>query len=138
MVDTVSKKLRSWNMSRIKAADTAPELRVRKVLHREGYRYGLHNKNLKGKPDLVFRKYKTVVFVNGCFWHHHKGCKRANLPKSNQEYWIKKIEGNIQRDKENRENLKKLNWTIVTIWECQTYSDKTIIRLFEKGIKANG
>lgn len=135
MTDSISKQHRSWNMSRIKSKNTSPELRVRSALHRAGYRYTLYGDNLPGKPDLVFRKYKTVLFVHGCFWHHHKGCKRANLPKSNKDYWVPKIMRNVERDAENRKLLKKSGWQVIIVWECQTKETDKIIRIFERKIK---
>jgi len=121
---------RSWNMSRIKGRDTSPELKVRKLLHFLGYRFRLHRKDLPGSSDIVLPKYKTVIFVNGCFWHHHKGCKRASWPKTNTDYWEKKISKNIERDKINMSKLEKMNWNSVIIWECEVsnlMSSKTIM-----------
>ena len=135
MADTISKKHRSWNMSRIRSKDTTPEMRVRSALHREGYRFRLHNENLPGRPDLVLKKLKTAIFVHGCFWHHHRKCKRANLPKSNRNYWLPKIHGNIERDKECRKALKKSGWKVIIIWECQTKDPEKILKVFGKGIK---
>lgn len=118
-MDTLSKEKRSWNMSRIKGKDTKPELIVRSLLHSMGYRYRLHQKNLPGKPDLVFKKFRTVIFVHGCFWHRHKGCKFAYDPKSRQEFWQRKFTGNEVRDKKNRSALEKLGWKVWVIWECE-------------------
>lgn len=129
MTDTISKKHRSWNMSRIKSANTKPELSVRKELFKRGHRYRLNGKVsrkvfakgiLPGKPDIILAKYKIVIFVNGCFWHHHLRCGRATWPKSNREYWVTKIRNNIKRDNENIITLKKLGWSVVVIWECET------------------
>lgn len=106
-------------MSRIKGKDTKPELIVRSLLHSMGYRYRLHQKNLPGKPDLVFKKFRTVIFVHGCFWHRHKGCKFAYDPKSRQEFWQRKFTGNEVRDKKNRSALEKLGWKVWVIWECE-------------------
>lgn len=118
-MDTLSKEKRSWNMSRIKGKDTKPELIVRSLLHSMGYRYRLHQKNLPGKPDLVFKKYRTVIFVHGCFWHRHKGCKFAYEPKSRQEFWQRKFLENEARDIKNQSTLGNLGWKVLVIWECE-------------------
>jgi len=119
-MDTLSKEKRSWNMSRIKGKDTKPELIVRSLLHSMGYRYRLHQKNLPGKPDIVLKKYNAVIFVHGCFWHRHKGCKFAYEPKSRQEFWQRKFLENKARDKKNQSTLGKLGWKVLAIWECET------------------
>ena len=106
-------------MSRIKSKDTAPELRVRSALHRAGYRFRLHVKDLPGKPDIVLPKYKTVIFVHGCFWHRHKGCSDASKPSTNQEFWEEKFKRNVERDKREQAELKKLGWKVIVIWECE-------------------
>ncbi len=116
-------------MSRIRAADTKPEKIVRSILHRVGFRFGLHVKSLPGKPDIVLPKYKTVVFVHGCFWHCHKGCRRANVPKTNKKYWVPKLERNLERDKINKRALKKDGWRIITVWECEV---KKELKVFSK------
>jgi DNA mismatch endonuclease (patch repair protein) len=106
-------------MSRIKAKDTNPEIIVRKFLFSRGYRYRLHVRHLPGKPDIVLPKYKTVIFVNGCFWHGHKGCRDFVMPKSRQKYWTPKIQKNVERDKLHGKQLRSLGWHVVTVWECQ-------------------
>lgn len=106
-------------MSRIKGKDTKPELIVRTLLHSMGYRYRLHQKNLPGKPDIVLKKYNAVIFVHGCFWHRHKGCKFAYEPKSRQEFWQRKFLENEARDKINQSTLGKLGWKVLVIWECE-------------------
>ena len=106
-------------MSRIKSKNTNPEKVVRTLLHSQGYRFRLHLKGLPGKPDIVLKKYNTVILVNGCFWHQHKSCKRANIPKSNKEYWIPKIERNKKRDKRNIKEIKSLGWRVMVLWECE-------------------
>jgi DNA mismatch endonuclease (patch repair protein) len=105
MVDHLSLEKRSWNMSRIRSKNTKPELIVRKVLHNSGIRYRLHAKDLPGKPDLSNKSKGFAIFVNGCFWHQHEGCKRANIPKSNKEYWVSKLERNVNRQKDNIQSL---------------------------------
>jgi len=106
-------------MSRIKSSNTKPELVVRSLLHRKGYRFRLHRKDLPGKPDIVLPKYKTVIFVHGCYWHRHKGCKYAYNPKSRIGFWQNKFSQNVERDKENYETLKSLGWNVIVLWECE-------------------
>lgn len=118
-------------MSAIKSKNTKPELRVRKVLHGLGLRYRIHDKNLPGKPDLVFKKYKTVVFVNGCFWHGHQNCKDFRLPKTNTEWWREKISKTIERDSNKTFQLKQLGWKVLTIWECEI-SEEFLVLLANK------
>ena len=111
---------RSRNMSAIKSKNTKPEIKVRKVLHSMGYRFRLHSKDLPGSPDIVLPKYKTVIFVHGCFWHRHENCKYASTPKTRQEFWNKKFTENIKRDSEIQDKIKNLDWRSVVIWECET------------------
>lgn len=118
--DRLTKERRSWNMSRIRGKNTTPEMRVRSLLHRLGYRFRLHVKTLPGKPDIVLPKYKTVIFVHGCFWHRHKGCKNCTTPTNRREWWLAKLEGNVARDKLHQAVLKRSGWKTVVIWECQT------------------
>ena len=120
---------RSRNMSAIKSKNTKPEIKVRKLLHSMGYRFRLHSKDLPGSPDIVLPKYKTVIFVHGCFWHRHENCKYASTPKTRKEFWNKKFEENIQRDLEIQDKIKNLDWRSVVIWECET---KNIGNLREK------
>lgn len=110
---------RSYIMSKIKKTNTKPEVIVRRFLFKNGFRFRIHLKELIGNPDIVLPKYKTIIFVNGCFWHAHEGCRHHKLPKSRQEYWIPKIMRTVERDKRNKIELKKLGWEIITIWECQ-------------------
>lgn len=109
---------RSANMSAVKNKNTRPELFVRSIMHKSGYRYSLHRPDLPGKPDLVLPKYNTVIFVNGCFWHSHKNCKKAELPKSNVDFWRQKIQSNVERDKKNYSDLLELGWRVLVIWSC--------------------
>lgn len=118
MADTHSEEVRSMNMSHIRSTNSKPEEKVRKYLFSKGLRYRKNVRKLPGCPDLVFHKYKTVVFVNGCFWHHHD-CGRFVWPSSNEEYWHKKITRNVERDNENNTLLTSQGWTVLTIWECQ-------------------
>ena len=119
MADVHDKKTRSYNMSQIKGKNTKPELLVRKFLFSHGYRYRLNVKDLPGKPDIVLPKYKTVVFINGCFWHGHQGCTYFVLPKTRTEWWKEKIHKTKLRDKKAEDELKSLGWKVVIIWECE-------------------
>lgn len=110
---------RSRCMAAIKSNDTKPEMLVRRYLHANGFRYGLHNKKLPGSPDIVLRRFKTVIFVHGCFWHGHEDCKYYRLPKSNVDFWQSKIDRNRARDKRDIEALRKLGWRVIVIWECE-------------------
>lgn len=124
MADVHTKEIRSYNMSRIKGKNTKPEMLVRSFLHAQGFRYKLHDKNLPGKPDIVLPKYKTVIFVNGCFWHGHKNCKYFVVPKTRTEWWLNKIKGNISNDQKASKALKKERWKVIIIWECRLKSAK--------------
>ena len=117
MADVFSKEKRSQVMSAIRSKDTAPELQLRKALHAKGYRYSLHSKHLPGTPDLVFRKFQAVLFVNGCFWHGHN-CSMFKFPSTNQEFWKNKILTNQERDSKAHALLTKSGWRILTVWEC--------------------
>lgn len=105
-------------MAAIKGKDTKPEMTVRRYLHALGFRYGLHNRKLPGSPDIVLRKYKTVIFIHGCFWHGHEGCKYHSLPKTNEAFWKEKIDRNRERDTLNKEKLEEKGWRVITVWEC--------------------
>ena len=124
MADTLTPEKRSQNMAAIRSSDTKPEEIVRKYLFAHGLRYRKNVKNLPGKPDVVLAKYKTVVFINGCFWHQHPGCKRANIPKTHIDYWIPKLNKNVERDKSNYELLKSQGWNVLVVWECSIQSVK--------------
>lgn len=119
MADIKSKEARSYNMSRIRNKDTKPEEKVRKALFAAGFRYRKNDKRLPGKPDIYLPKYKTVIFVNGCFWHGHEECRYFVMPKSNVGFWKAKINGNIERDKRTESELKTAGYNVVTVWECQ-------------------
>lgn len=119
MADLHNKATRSYNMSRIKSKNTKPEMLVRKFLFANGFRYRLHVKDLPGKPDIVLPKYKTVIFVNGCFWHGHDGCKYFVVPKTRTEWWMNKISGNIAHDNRSINALENLGWNVVIVWACQ-------------------
>ena len=118
MVDSLSAERRSWNMSRIRGRDTAPELLLRSLLHRAGFRFRLHDRSLPGKPDIVMRKHKAVIMVHGCYWHRHPGCRNATTPSTRTEFWVEKFEGTVARDARNRADLTALGWRVITVWEC--------------------
>lgn len=124
MADVHDIKTRSYNMSQIKSKDTKPELLVRKFLHTNGFRYRLHDRTISGKPDIVFRKLKTVIFVHGCFWHGHDNCKYFVLPKTRTKWWKEKIESNKERDLKNSSILKAGGWNVFSIFECELKKDK--------------
>jgi len=123
MADLITKEKRSWNMSKIKSKDTRPEVFLRSALHQTGLRFRLHDKRLPGKPDIVLPRYKTAIFVNGCFWHRHEGCKYAYMPKSRIEFWESKFSRTLQRDAENNRELRNQGWRVFTAWECEINSD---------------
>ena len=126
-MDSLSQVRRSEIMSRVRSKNTRPEMLVRRLVFSMGYRYRLHSQDLPGKPDLVFRPKRKVVFVHGCFWHRHDDCGRARLPKSREEFWIPKLEANRERDKRNGEALCESGWEVLTIWECQL-ADSDLLR----------
>ncbi len=119
MGDTVDVKTRSAIMSRVRAKDTVPEMKVRRMVFTAGFRYRLHVRDLPGKPDLVFSRRRKVIFVHGCFWHRHKNCALARLPKSRIDFWTEKLESNRRRDERNQSELLRMGWKVLTIWECE-------------------
>jgi DNA mismatch endonuclease (patch repair protein) len=132
MADRVAEAQRSWNMSRIRSKDTRPERVVRAAMHAAGFRFRLHLKDLPGHPDLVLPKWRTILFVHGCFWHGHS-CADGHIPKSRISYWGPKIAGNAKRDARNVRKLRRQGWHVFTVWECQTQKDvRRIIRLLRK------
>ena len=126
MTDKLTPEKRSWNMSRIKGRDTAPELAVRKLLHAAGYRFRLHRKDLPGRPDIVLPKHKTVIFVHGCFWHSH-GCKDSGTPKTNTGFWASKLADNARRDIKNQTLLTQQGWNVQVIWECEIHKTMELL-----------
>jgi len=130
--DVYDSEVRSYVMSRIRKKDTKPEIMVRKFLFKNGFRFRIHVKGLLGNPDIVLPRYKTIIFVNGCFWHAHEQCKYNRIPKSRQEYWVPKIMKNVERDKFNTLELSKLGWHPITVWECELDKhniDNTLLKL---------
>ena len=135
MADVHDKKTRSFNMSRIRSQDTKPEMLVRKFLHANGFRYSLHNKNLPGKPDIVLRKYKTIIFIHGCFWHGHANCKYFVIPKTRTKWWTDKIFTNKANDEKAVKALRKDGWKVITVWECalkHSNQKKTLNKILQK------
>ena len=118
-MDKITPEQRHYTMSRIRGKDTKPEILVRQYLFSEGFRFRKNDKRYPGHPDIVLPKYRTMVFVNGCFWHGHKDCKYYTVPKSNTEFWVSKIKRNQERDRSDREELEKNGWNVITVWECQ-------------------
>ena len=139
MADTLSKEKRSALMSRIHSSDTVPEKKVRSALWKRGFRYRLNSKALPGSPDIVLPKYRTVVFVNGCFWHGHENCSLSSIPKTNTEWWSNKLRNNRRRDALVSAHLEGLGWSVETVWECETVPAKIEERMdnLEKKIRAN-
>jgi DNA mismatch endonuclease (patch repair protein) len=125
---------RSRNMSAIKSKNTKPEIAVRKVLHSMGYRFRLHGKDLPGSPDIVLPKYKTVIFVHGCFWHRHENCKYASTPKTREEFWESKFKENVIRDESNQKKLSAIGWKIIIVWECEIKDKSLLIKDRLKGL----
>jgi len=131
-MDIISEERRSWNMSRIRGKDTKPEIIVRSMLHRMGYRFRLHRKDLPGKPDIVLPKYNKVIFVHGCFWHRHKGCKYAYIPKSRVKFWGNKFAETVKRDKQHLKQLKENGWEVFIVWECETKDTDKLKKIINK------
>lgn len=119
MVDTLTRAERSERMSRVRNKDTKPELALRRLVHKLGDRYRLHGKDLPGRPDLVFKARRKVIFVHGCFWHRHDGCALCRWPKSRLDFWKPKLESNQERDRENQKRLSDLGWSFMVVWECE-------------------
>ena len=141
MPDKFSKETRSYIMSRIRGKDTKPEILVRSYLFSRGLRFRKNDKRYPGRPDVVLPKYNTVVFVHGCFWHLHEDCKYAKMPKSNVEYWEKKLYGNRERDKRNKKELEDMGWNVITVWECDLKKDnreKTLLDLYSQILSNDG
>ncbi len=130
-MDIWNKQKRSDVMSKIRSKNTKPEIKLRKALFAKGFRYRVNDKRLPGKPDIVLPKYKTVIFVNGCFWHGHENCKYANTPKTNTEFWTNKIALNKERDKKNTEKCISMGWNVLTVWECEIQHTKNITPLVD-------
>lgn len=129
MADIVNRATRSRMMSGIRGKDTKPELVVRRFLHARGLRFRLHDRRLPGRPDLVFPQYKVALFVHGCFWHQHAGCRYAYMPATNQQFWQSKLRGNVVRDRLHEDKLTIEGWRVLTVWECQVHVESTMNEL---------
>jgi len=125
-MDRLTAERRSWNMGRIKGRNTIPEKRVRSLLHRLGYRFSLRPRDLPGKPDVVLPARKVAVFVHGCFWHRHDGCRNSVLPKTRSDFWLAKLNGNVERDRRNTAALRCLGWRVLIVWECEIADEKRL------------
>ena len=134
-MDRISKKHRSWNMGRIQSGNTKPEKTVRSILHGLGYRFRLHQKNLPGKPDIVLARYNSVIFVHGCFWHRHKDCKNASIPKTKKTFWEEKFKANIERDIKVKNELKSNGWRVLVVWECELTDIESVEKELGKFLK---
>lgn len=134
MADVFSKHKRSEVMSRIRSRDTAPERAVRSMLHRKGYRFRLHVRSLPGSPDVVLVRLRTAVFVHGCFWHRHRGCRFAYVPKSRPGFWSNKFSSNVARDSRARAELRRLGWRVLVIWECELGSPEKLSRRLDRAL----
>lgn len=128
---------RSEMMRSVKRENTLPELAVRRMLHSMGYRYRLHRKDLPGSPDIVLPKYRTAIFVHGCFWHSHDGCRRASVPHTNTDYWIRKFESNKARDTRNVSDLRTLGWKVLTIWGCEVKNHDLLVERLKHAFSVN-
>jgi DNA mismatch endonuclease (patch repair protein) len=123
MADHLTPEKRSWNMSRIRSRHTKPELIIRSLLHRAGFRFRIKNNKLPGSPDIVLPKYKIAIFVHGCYWHRHDNCSKTRTPKSNREFWQKKFAKNVARDQKVQRELESLQWRVLILWECEILKD---------------
>ena len=127
MADVHTSEQRSYNMSQIKGRDTKPEKTLRSLLHRNGFRFRIHYSKLPGRPDIVLPKYRSVIFVHGCFWHRHPGCRYAYAPKSRTDFWNEKLNGNVERDRKNIHLLKKAGWYPIIVWECELKKNADVV-----------
>ena len=132
MTDVFSQEKRSWIMSRVKGRDTKPEILVRAFIFRMGFRFRLHRRDLPGTPDIVLPRHGKMIFVHGCFWHEHKRCPRSKRPTTNENFWNKKLDGNIKRDKRYRRELRQMGWKVLIVWECETKNPEKLLRKLER------
>jgi DNA mismatch endonuclease (patch repair protein) len=139
MADTLTSEQRSRNMSRIRGRNTGPELRLRSLLHCAGFRFRVHAKHLPGRPDVVLAKYNTAIFVHGCFWHRHSGCRNATSPSTRREIWQEKFDGNVDRDARNRAALEAAGWNVLIVWECELKADaEGVVRRLANQMRGDG
>ena len=137
-MDSVSSKRRSEIMSRIRSSDTHPEMLVRRLLHRLGYRYSLHRRDLPGVPDIVFPSRQKIILVHGCFWHQHKGCADGRIPKTRASYWKPKLQRNVERDRRNVSRLRRSGWKVMQVWECGATKPHALIKRLTRFLGASG
>ena len=135
MTDIYEPRKRSEIMSRIRGRGTKPEVIVRRIAHRLGFRFRLHRKDLPGRPDMVFPRHRAVIMVHGCFWHRHPGCKHASAPKTRESFWKNKLEDNVARDRRNETALRDLGWRVLVIWECETKDSETVADRIESFLR---
>lgn len=138
MADTLSPKERSKRMSLIRGTDSAPEMKLRRLVYSMGFRYRLHVKDLPGKPDLVFPSRRAVIFMHGCFWHRHEGCKLARLPKSKLDFWEPKLEANKKRDLRNQQQLRDMGWRVLVVWECEMVDTTRVSIIIREFLEQEG
>jgi DNA mismatch endonuclease (patch repair protein) len=136
-MDRLTPDRRSWNMSRIRNKDTSPERKVRSLLHRAGLRFSLRRTDLPGKPDIVLPRFHTVIFVHGCFWHRHKNCPYAVLPKTRPDFWLQKLTGNADRDSLIERTLKNNGWKVIIVWACELKSETTLAERLIEAIESD-
>jgi DNA mismatch endonuclease (patch repair protein) len=136
-MDRLPPEKRSWLMGLVRAKNTNPEMAVRRIVFALGFRYRLHGKNLPGRPDIVLASRRSVIFVNGCFWHQHEGCNRAKRPETRAEYWSAKLDENVERDRRNLLQLKSMGWRVLTIWECQLRRPNDISRKITRFLRVH-
>lgn len=135
-MDRLTKEKRSWNMSRIRSKNTKPEIRLRSLLHKAGYRFRLHARKLPGTPDIVLPKYRTVIFVHGCFWHRHIDCANSTMPKTRIEFWESKFKTTVERDQDKIEKLRLAGWRVIIAWECELdKNDGLLIRRISEELR---
>ena len=135
-MDRLTKEKRSWNMSRIRSKNTKPEIRLRSLLHKAGYRFRLHARKLPGTPDIVLPKYRTVIFVHGCFWHRHNDCANSTMPKTRIEFWESKFKTTVERDQDKIEKLRIAGWRVIIVWECELdKNDGLLIRRISEELR---
>ena len=135
MADRITPEHRSWNMSRIRGRDTVPELMVRSIVHRLGFRFSLRRTDLPGKPDIVLPRFRTVIFVHGCFWHRHGSCRNSVLPKTRRGFWLSKLDSNVARDRRNAAALRTLGWHVLVVWECELKNNAKLRRKIIRALK---
>ncbi|MDQ3333197.1 MAG: very short patch repair endonuclease [Planctomycetota bacterium] len=136
-MDSVSPEVRSRIMGSVRSKDTLPEMRVRRIFHALGLRFRLHRSELPGSPDLTLRKWRTVVFVHGCFWHRHRGCPNTRTPKSRVDFWEGKFRQNVIRDQRNRRDLRRAGWKVIVVWECEVSNERRLIRKIQKAFEGS-